>query len=125
MSWAAVFWILYGVGSTLFVVYLFRLGNSVVSPQDEFVEEQIERNKRLGIDDTAQLAALSLPVLSQEPGNVPNGRLRVERIFQPDDDYLAVQGVRDGATCVINLPIGMLSAESDASPRPGQGAREC
>ena len=125
MSWAAVFWILYGVGSTLFVVYLFRLGNSVVSPQDEFVEEQIERNKRLGIDDTAQLAAISLPVLSREPGNLSNSRLHVERIFQPDDDYLAVQGVRDGATCVINLPIGMLAGESDTSPRPGQGAREC
>jgi len=125
MSWAAVFWILYGVGSTLFVVYLFRLGNSVVTNHDQFAGEEIARNQRGGIDDTAQLAAFSLQGVSRETGGVSSGRLHVERIFQPNDDYLAVQGVRNGATCVINLPLGMLGAESDASSRPGRGAREC
>lgn len=33
MLWALVFWIVYGVGSTLFVVYLFKLARSVAVGQ--------------------------------------------------------------------------------------------
>ena len=123
MSWAAVFWSLYGVGSTLFVVYLFRLGKSVVSHRDELSKEEIERHLRTAIGDTAQLAAFTVPVESREPGSTAPGRLHVKRIFQPDDAYFAVQGERDGATCVINLPLGLLAGETNASPRTRQGAR--
>ena len=124
MSWAAVFWILYGVGSTLFVVYLFRLGKSVVSHRDGLAGEEMERHQRMAIENTAQLAAFSAQAVSRDAGSTFPGRIHVERIFQPSDDYVAVQGVRDGATCVINLPVGMLSAELDASERAGRGARE-
>jgi len=117
MAWAAVFWILYGIGSTLFVVYLFRLGKSVVNDRDGLAGEEMKRQQRMAIENTMQLAAFSAQAVSREPG-----RIRVERIFQPSDDYVAVQGVRDGATCVINLPVGML--ESDASERAGRGARD-
>ena len=125
MSWAVVFWSLYGVGSTLFVVYLFRLGKSVVSHRDKLTEDEIGRHLRAAIDDTAQLAAFSVPAESREPGSKPSGRLHVERIFHPNDDYVSVQGVRDGATCVINFPVGLLSGEPDASPRPGRDVRDC
>jgi hypothetical protein len=148
MSWAAVFWILYGVGSTLFVVYLFRLGNSVVSSRDQLVEDEFQRNQlariddtaRLGesaqldhisrldpmsqLDDTAQLAAIRAQVGPREPDSASAGRLHVERIFQPSDEYVAVQGVRNGATCVINLPVGLLSADSQPSFRAGRAGRE-
>lgn len=122
MSWAAVFWILYGVGSTLFVIYLFRLGNSVVAHRDELPGEESGRPLQAGIDDTAQLAAFGPQNLPREPGSASTARLHVERIFQPNDDYVAVQGVRDGTTCVINLPVGMLATDPDASMRQGQGA---
>lgn len=122
MAWAPVFWILYGVGSTLFVVYLFRLGKSVVNDRDGLAGEEMKKHQRMAIENTVQLAAFSAQAASRQPGSSLPGRIRVERIYQPSDDYVAVQGVRDGATCVINLPVGML--ESDASERAGRGARD-
>lgn len=120
MSWAAVFWILYGVGSTLFVVYLFKLGNSVASNRKELVQQEIERIRRGQTDDVAEPAAAARIVSCEQTPDSAR-RLHVERIFQPNDQYVAVQGVRDGSTCVINLPIGMaagiLADDSEASSR--------
>ena len=107
MSWAAVFWILYGVGSTLFVVYLFKLGNSVASNRKELVRQEIERIRRGETDDVTEPVTASARIVSREQAPDSASRLHVKRIFQPNDQYVAVQGVRDGSTCVINLPIGM------------------
>lgn len=125
MSWAAAFWILYGVGSTLFVVYLFRLGNSVASNRDDLVRLHVGQMQQAEADEAPQMAATSAPVVFREADSASSSRLHVERIFQPGDNYVAVQGVRDGATCVINLPVGMLAAEPDMSLRARQAAREC
>ncbi len=128
MSWAAVFWIVYGVGSTLFVVYLFKLGSSVASNRKELVRQEIERIRRGESGGAAEGAAVSTHIVSaaQKPGSA--SRLHVERIFQPNDDYVAVQGVRDGTTCVINLPIGMAvgmqAATSEASTRTGKALQD-
>lgn len=120
MLWATVFWVLYGVGSTLFVVYLFKLGNSVASYRKELVRQEIEYIRREEIDD-AEPAVASARIVSREQTPGLASRLHVERIFQPNDQYVAVQGVRDGETCVINLPIdmavGMLAADSEGNSR--------
>jgi Arc/MetJ-type ribon-helix-helix transcriptional regulator len=125
MSWAAVFWILYGVGSTLFVVYLFRLGNSVVSNRDDLVRQHVAKMQQAEADNAPETAVTVAPIVFREADSAPSSRLHVERIFQRSDDDVAVQGVRDGATRVVNLPVGMLTAEADMNPRAGRAAREC
>ena len=43
MWWEEFFWVVYGVGSTLFVLFLFRLGNAVASNRHESIEQQSAR----------------------------------------------------------------------------------
>lgn len=105
MSWAAVFWIIYGVGSTLFVIYLFRMGKNVAHNRKDLIRREFESmdggHATADTDFATSLAAADTTELAPDPVS----RLHVERIFQPDDHHVAVQGVRDGETCVINLPL--------------------
>ena len=106
MSWLAVFWIVYGVGSTLFVVCLFRLANTVASSRKELVRQEIERIRHEGASKTPEARAVISRAASPAPISEPANRLHVQRIFQLDDEHISVQAVRDGETCLINLPLG-------------------
>ena len=105
MSWAAVFWIIYGVGSTLFMIYLFRMGRNVAHNRKDLIRGEFE--SMAGEHATADTGLASSLVKADTTASAPDpiSRLHVERIFQPDDHHVAVQGVRDGETCVINLPL--------------------
>ncbi len=48
MWWEQFFWVVYGVGSTLFVFFLFKLGNTVASNPEERIKHEIERPQRPG-----------------------------------------------------------------------------
>ncbi len=41
MRWEQFFWIVYGIGSTLFVFFLFKLGNAVAGSREESVRREI------------------------------------------------------------------------------------
>ena len=41
MRWEQFFWIVYGIGSTLFVFFLFRLGNAVAGNREESIKREI------------------------------------------------------------------------------------
>jgi len=115
MSWAAAFWIVYGVGSTLFVIYLFWVGKNVASNRKELIERELKLMR--GDEAPASSFVASVPAgdAESDTSRDPASRLRVQRIFQPDESHLAVQGTRNGATCVINLPIaetGVAEAET-------------
>lgn len=114
MSWAAFFWILYGAGSTLFVVYLFRLGKNVASNRKELVQQEIQRMRSGYSDEAVVLAPLASGPIRSFAGD-DTQRLRVQHIYQPDDDHVAVQGVREGEKCVINLPV----RKDDGAARAG------
>lgn len=43
MWWQEFFWIVYGVGSTLFVFFLFKLGNAVANNHQESIKQDIEQ----------------------------------------------------------------------------------
>lgn len=43
MWWQEFFWIVYGVGSTLFVFFLFKLGNAVANNRQEPIKQEIEQ----------------------------------------------------------------------------------
>ena len=43
MWWQEFFWIVYGVGSTLFVFFLFKLGNAVANNRQEPIQQEIEQ----------------------------------------------------------------------------------
>jgi hypothetical protein len=45
MRWEQFFWVVYGVGSTLFVFFLFKLGNAVASNRQETVERESEQSQ--------------------------------------------------------------------------------
>jgi hypothetical protein len=105
MSWAAFFWILYGAGSTLFVIYLFKLGKNVASNRKELVQQEIQRMRSRYSDEAGVLESLGSGVTRSFAGD-DTQRLRVQHIYQPDGEHVAVQGVRDGEHCVINLPVG-------------------
>ncbi|MGD2141026.1 MAG: hypothetical protein PVH25_11550 [Burkholderiales bacterium] len=119
MWWAVAFWIVYGVGSTFFVVYLFRLGRPVATNVGEPVHQEIERIRQ------SESCTPEPPI----PGNAhfsfcqsqqdPAERLHVERIYHPDAQYVAVQGVRNGTTCVINLPVGKAVDMLATEPQTG------
>lgn len=122
MSWAAFFWILYGAGSTLFVVYLFRLGKSVASNRKELIQQEIARLRSGQIDETDVLKPLVGGSLTRSFAGEDTQKLRVQNIYQPDDEHIAVQGVRNGANCVINLCVGKndMPAHAEIESRPGQ-----
>ncbi len=125
MSWVAFFWILYGAGSTLFVIYLFKLGNRVASNRKELVRQEIERFRNGQSDDTGLLDPATTHSSSEDTAEYGNDRLHIQRIYQPDAEHVAVQGVRDGATCVINLPVG--KGDGTLRPHPercGSGAEK-
>lgn len=48
MWWERFFWVVYGVGSTLFVFFLFKLGNTVASNREERIKHETERPQRPG-----------------------------------------------------------------------------
>jgi len=121
MSWAAFFWILYGAGSTLFVVYLFRLGKNVASNRKELIQEEIARLRSGHADEADLLRPLVAGSFTRSFAGEDTQKLRVQNIFQPDDEHIAVQGVRNGVNCVINLSVGNKenSANADSESRPG------
>ena len=106
MSWAAFFWILYGAGSTLFVIYLFRLGKSVASNRKELIQEEIQRLRSGQSDDADVLLPFVAGSVTRSFAGEETQKLRVQNVFQPDDGHIAVQGVRNGSNCVINLAVG-------------------
>jgi len=122
MSWAAFFWILYGAGSTLFVIYLFRLGKSVASNRKELIQEEIERLRSGQTDEADVLLPLVAGGLTRSFAGEETQKLRVQNIFQPDNDHIAVQGVRNGSNCVINLAVGQggNAARADSETRSEQ-----
>ena len=116
MSWVAVFWILYGVGSTLFVVYLFKLGQTVASNRKELVQQEIERIRNEGAATPTGFNKVNTRAASPESGTDHTNRLHFQRVYQPDEAHVAIQGEHDGATCVLNLPVG--EAAGLAQPDP-------
>ena len=116
MPWVAVFWIVYGVGSTLFVICLFRLGNAVASSRKELVRQEIERIRYEGSGKTAEPGPNMSYVASPSPVSDPANRLHVQRIFQLDDQHISVQAVRDGETRLINLPLGQAAGIPATDP---------
>ncbi len=46
MWWEQFFWVVYGIGSTLFVFFLFKLGNAVAGNREESIEREIGRSRR-------------------------------------------------------------------------------
>lgn len=107
MIWALMFWTVYGVGSTLFVVYLFKVGRSVASNQKQLIQQELQRIRNEGADPAVSFAAEVAHAASRELVDGNTSQLEVQRIFRPDDQHVVVQGVRDGSTCVVNLPIGL------------------
>ena len=107
MIWALVFWAVYGVGSILFVVYLIKVGRRVASNQKEIIQQELQRIRVEGGDPTVSYAAELAHAASRELATGHTGKLQVQRIYQPDSQHVVVQGVRDGSTCVVNLPIGL------------------
>ncbi|HUU71969.1 MAG TPA: hypothetical protein VMW70_05035 [Burkholderiales bacterium] len=59
MWWTAVFWIVYGVGSTLFVFYLFKLGNSVANGRKMPVEKNVKGLHGAGSDMAMETPAVA------------------------------------------------------------------
>ena len=106
MIWALMFWTVYGVGSTLFVVYLFKVGRSVASNQKQLIQQELQRIRTEGADPAVSFAAEVAHAASRELVSGHTSQLQVQRIYQPDSQHVVVQGVRDGSTCVVNLPIG-------------------
>lgn len=106
MIWALMFWTVYGVGSTLFVVYLFKVGSSVASNQKQLIQQELQRMRTEGADPAVSFAAEVAHAASRGQVSGPTSQLQVQRIYQPDSQHVVVQGVRDGSTCVVNLPIG-------------------
>ena len=106
MIWALIFWAVYGVGSTLFVVYLIKVGRSVASNQKELIQQELQRIRTEGADPAVSFAAEVAHAASRELASSQTSQLQVQRIYQPDSQHVVVQGVRDGSTCVVNLPIG-------------------
>ncbi|KPK35013.1 MAG: hypothetical protein AMJ66_02385 [Betaproteobacteria bacterium SG8_40] len=43
MRWEQFFWVVYGIGSTLFVFFLFKLGNAVAGDREESIKREIAR----------------------------------------------------------------------------------
>lgn len=125
MSWAAFFWILYGAGSTLFVVYLFKLGKSVASNRKQLIQEEIERLRSGQSDGADVLLPLATGSLTRSFAGEDTQKLRVQNIFQPDDEHIAVQGVRNGVDCVINLSVGKNETPPPASLENGTGQKMC
>lgn len=107
MIWALIFWVVYGVGSTLFVVYLFKVGRSVASNEKELIRQELERIRAEGADPAVSFAAEVAHAASRELVSGHTSQLQVQRVYQPDSQHVVVQGVRDGSTCVVNLPIGL------------------
>ena len=83
---------------------------------------EIERIRTGGVEDAG--ASVSETVLSGAPvaKTGAGSRLHIQRVFQPSDEYVSVQGVRNGATCVINLPVshGAVPALSEIFPKVGK-----
>ncbi len=107
MIWALIFWAVYGVGSLLFVVYLFRVGRRVASNEKQLIEQELERMRAEGADPAVSFAAEVAHAASREQVYGHTSRLQVNRIFQADNAHVVVQGMRDGNPCVVNLPIGL------------------
>ena len=126
MSWAAFFWILYGAGSTAFVIYLFKLGKSVASNRKELIQQEIARLRSGNTDEADVLLPLVAGGLTRSFAGEDTQKLRVQNIFQPDEDHVADQGVRDGTNCVINLPVGQGDhvAQPDSESRQSEDASD-
>ena len=107
MIWALIFWAVYGVGSVLFVIYLFKVGRSVASNQKQLIQQELQRIRAEGADPAVSFAAEVAHAASREMVAAQTRPLQVQRIYQADSQHVVVQGVRDGSTCVVNLPIGL------------------
>ena len=118
MIWALIFWVVYGVGSILFVVYLFKVGTSVASNQKQLIQQELQRIRAEGADPAVSFAAEVAHAASRGLVSGQSSQLQVQRIYQPDSQHVVVQGVRDGNTCVINLPIGLGAGVAAAEMRP-------
>ena len=114
MSWAAFFWILYGAGSTLFVIYLFKLGKNVASNRKELIQEEIHRLRSGQSGEAGMLDPVVADKLTSSVAGNDAPRLQVQHIYQPDSDHVAVQVVRDGASRVINLRVGQGDSDTHA-----------
>lgn len=97
MSWAVVFWVLYGVGSTLFVFYLFRVGSAVASSQNALVKQEIERIRREGLSEPLRPAPAVAGTRPSEGNSDLLDRMQIEHIFQPEGEHVAAQGLRNAA----------------------------
>ena len=106
MSWTAFFWILYGAGSTLFVIYLFRLGKSVASNKKELIQEEIQRMRTGQSDEVEMLHLVVAGGLTQSVAGDDAKRSYDQHIHQPDSDYVAVQSARSGENCLSDIPVG-------------------
>jgi hypothetical protein len=124
MSWAAIFWILYGAGSSLFVIYLFKLGKNVASNRKELVREEIQRLRSGQSDETGTVEPVVAGKLTQSVAGDDPTRLHVQQIYQPDSDHVAVQVVRDGANRVINLRVGQGDAVARANSESFSGTEK-
>ena len=117
MWWAAVFWILYGVGSTLFVIYLFKLGKSVASNRRDLVEQKIVRLRTAGSARAEQSGPGWAGGETAESAPDHTKRLHVQRMFLHDDAGIAMRAVRSETACPNDLRIGqavgMLHADTD------------
>lgn len=117
VSWVALFWILYGVGSTVFVIYLFKLGRTVASNRRELVEQEIQSIRSEKLDEAEPGLKNGQTGFADETTVNQKVQLKVQRIFRPDSDHVAVQGVLNGASRVVNLPIGQHTSVSLADSR--------
>ena len=116
MSWVAVFWILYGVGSTLFVVYLFKLGQTVASNRKELVQQEIERIRNEGAATPTGFNKGNRRAGSAEPETDHTNRLHFQRVYRPDEAHVSIQSEGDGATCALNLPVQQTAALAHPDP---------
>lgn len=124
MIWALIFWAVYGVGSTLFVVYLFKVGRSAASNEKELIRQELARMRAEGADPAVSFAAEVAHAASRELVSGNTSQLQVQRIYQPDSQHVVVQGVRDGNTCVVNLPIGLGAGVAAAETREPRQLRK-
>lgn len=118
MIWALIFWVVYGVGSILFVVYLFKVGRSVASNQKQLIQQELQRMRAEGADPAVSFAAEVAHAASRGLVSGHSSQLQVQRIYQADSQHVVVEGVRDGNTCVVNLPIGLGAGAAAAEMRP-------
>ncbi len=74
---ALIFWAFYGVGSTLLVIYLFRVGINIASNQKQVLFQELQRIRSEGSDPAVSFAAEVAHAASRKRASGNTSRLEV------------------------------------------------